>query len=303
MVSMVLINWNSRPFLAECIRSLRAQSYHNTELLIIDNCSTDGSQELLRTQYTEHHLLLASENLGYCGGANWGIRQSRGEYLLLLNPDVILDERFLVRLVETAERDPSLGIVVGKLLRFDRHTLDSTGQFLRRDFSPLERGYDEPDTGQYDQPGEVFSSCGAVAFYRRAMLEDIRLGDDYDDYFDASYFAFYEDLDVGWRAQLRGWKASYVPTAVAYHYRGGGLKDEKRPKAWFERLPFLPTVSLTQKPVFIQRHVIVNRYLTLVKNATWRDILRGLPALGKYELLLWGYVLLVRPKLVLTLLD
>ncbi len=300
MISIILLNWNGKRFLQGCIESIQAQSYQDFELLIVDNASTDGSPEFLQQQYAQYQLYLNKKNLGYCGGANQGIRKSRGEYILIVNPDIILSENFLSCLVNAAEHDSSIGIVTGKLLRFDKHTLDSTGQFLRPNISPLERGYGEPDTGKYDQPEYVFSTCGAVAFHRRAMLKDIQLN---GEYFDESYFAFFDDLDIGWRAQLFGWKAYYVPEAVAYHYRGGGLSEQKRKAHWFERLPFLPASSFVQKPEFIQRHVIINRYLTILKNAVWQDIWRGLPAILRYEFLLWGYVLCVRPKLFTTLFD
>jgi GT2 family glycosyltransferase len=300
MVSIILLNWNGKEFLQECLRSVHTQSYPHVELLIIDNCSTDGSQDVLLRDYSQYPLFLNETNLGYCGGANLGIRHAKGEYILLLNPDVILHDDFLRGLVEVAERDDTLGILTGKLLRFDQQTLDSTGQFLRSDLSPLERGYNERDTGKYDQPQAVFSTCGAVAFYRRTMLEDIQLE---GEYFDESYFAFYEDLDIGWRAQLAGWRAYYVPDAVAYHYRGGGLKEQEQQKCWFEYFPFLSRGSLFNKPVFIQRHVILNRYLTILKNASWRDMLLGCPAIFKYEVLLWGYVLCMRPSLLTVLVD
>jgi GT2 family glycosyltransferase len=298
MVSIILLNWNGKRFLQNCIRSILAQSYRNYEFIIIDNCSTDGSREFLLQQYNHDQILLNEVNLGYCGGANLGIRKTKGEYVLILNPDIILHADFLSHIIEAVERDGSIGIATGKLLRFDKKTLDSTGQFLRKNLTPLERGYDEPDTGKYNQPGYIFSSCGAVAFYRRVMLEDIQLN---GEFFDESYFAFYEDLDIGWRAQLSGWKAYYIPTAVAYHYRGGGFATLKRDKHWFEYIPFFPKVSLTQKPVSIQRHVIKNRYLTLIKNASFREIFRGFPAILKFELLLWGYVLCARPSLLTTL--
>ena len=245
-------------------------------------------------------MALNEANLGYCGGANLGIRHAKGEYILLLNPDVILHDDFLSCLIEVAERDGTLGILTGKLLRFDKQTLDSTGQFLRSDLSPLERGYGEVDTGKYDQPQAVFSTCGAVAFYRRTMLEDIQIE---GEYFDESYFAFYEDLDIGWRAQLAGWTAYYVPDAVAHHYRGGGLKEQEQQKRWFEYFPLLSRGSLINKPLFIQRHVILNRYLTILKNASWRDMLLGCPAIFKYEMLLWGYVVCMRPSLLTVLVD
>lgn len=300
MVSIILLNWNGKRFLQECIRSICAQSYQDYELIIIDDCSTDGSREFLLQQYNSDQLLLNEVNLGYCGGANLGIRNTMGEYVLILNPDIILHPDFLTSIIEAVERDHLIGIATGKLLRFDKKTLDSTGQFLRKNLTPLERGYGEPDIGEYNQSGYVFSACGALAFYRRAMLEDIQLD---GEFFDESYFAYYEDLDIGWRAQLLGWKAYYIPAAVAYHYRGGGVADLQRNKHWFEHIPFFPNVSLTQKPASLQRHVIKNRYLTLIKNASFREILKGFPAILKFELLLWGYVLCARPSLLTTLAD
>lgn len=300
LVSIILINWNGKQFLDECIRSIQQQSYRQQELLLIDNASDDGSADLLRRHYSSEHLILNQQNLGYCGGANLGIRKARGEYILLINPDIILEADFVEQLVCYAEAHRQCGILSGKLLRFDKRTLDSTGQFLRPNISPRERGYGELDNGQYEQAGPVFSVCGAVAFYRRDMLEDIRLR---DEYFDEAHFAFYEDLDIAWRAQLFGWQAIYLPKALACHYRGGGLNGQTHKSAWFERLPFLPKVSFSRKPFFIQRHVLVNRYLCILKNASWRDLATGLPAILRYEFLMWAYVLLARPSLFIALID
>ena len=302
MISLVLLNWNGKRFLADCLRSIAEQTHQPEEVLVIDNASTDGSQEWLLQEQPRYNyqLRLNTCNLGYCGGANMGIRQTSGKYLVVLNPDVILDVTFLERLLAVAEQNDRVGMLSGKLLRFDRQTIDSTGQFLRRNLSPLERGYGDPDCGQYEQPGLIFSVCGAVAWYRRAMLEDIQL---HGDYFDESYFAFYEDLDLGWRAQLLGWKAYYVPSAIAYHYRGGGLSEQNRKKQWFERLPYFPSASFVEKPEGIQRHIMLNRYFTLFKNASWLEILWGFPAIFHYELLIWGYACCVRPSLLRTMRD
>ena len=300
MISIVLLNWNGKRFLADCIQSIRAQTYSEYDLIIIDDNSRDGSQEFLQHAVHDARVILNTENIGYCGGANCGIRETCGEYVLLMNPDILLEPDFLTGLLEGIRHDEHIGIATGKLLRFDRHTLDSTGQFLRRNLTPLERGYGEPDAGRYEQPEYVFSACGALVMYRRAMLEQITLD---DQVFDEGYFAYYEDLDVGWRAQIQGWKTFYVPSAVAYHYRGGGLAASTRKLHWIERLPFVPAVSLLEKPPAIQRHIIKNRYLTLLKNVSFREIVHGLPALVKFEILVWGYVLCVRPSLLRILLD
>ena len=295
LVSIIVINWNGKRFLQECLQSLYAQTCRDVEVILIDNDSTDGSRELLREHASRCRLLLNSANLGYCGAANLGISASRGDYVLILNPDVTLSPDFLEKLASCAERNPQVGSLTGKLLRFDHQTLDSAGQFLRKNLTPLERGYDQPDTGQYNVAEYVFSSCGAAAFYRRKMLEDIQLD---GEYFDDAYFAFYEDLDIGWRAQLFGWKAYYLPDAVAHHYRGGGFSSPSAPASWVERLPFAPRVSFTGKPRFVQRHILKNRYLTLIKNADWSELFIGLPKIARLEFLILGYMLLARPSLL-----
>ncbi len=300
MISIVLLNWNGKRFLADCLHSIRAQTYTDYELLIVDDQSTDGSVALLHHEFPEYRLIRNTRKLGYCGGANVGIRQTEGEYVLLMNPDVILEPNFIERLLAYIIPQPHIGIATGKLLRFDGCTLDTTGQFLRRNLTPRERGYGERDTGQYEQPGPVFSSCGAVVLYRRVMLNDIQID---GAVFDEAYFAFYEDLDIGWRAHVQGWQAYYVPTAVAYHYRGGGLTTSPTQPTWIEHLPFVPQVSLFRKPPAIQRHVIKNRYLTLIKNASLKEIWYGLPAILKFEIMLWGYVVCVRPGLLSVLLN
>lgn len=295
MVSIVLLNWNGKAFLRDCLLSIAAQTCQAYDVVILDDRSTDGSVEFLRQEFPEIRVIQNDRKIGYCGGANRGIQETTGEFVLIMNPDVILAPDFLARVQETMMAQPRVGIVTGKLLRFDRQTIDSTGQCLRPNLTPLERGYNEPDTGQYEQPGPVFSACGAAVVYRRAMLDDIQLD---GAVFDEAYFAYFEDLDVGWRAQIQGWQAYYTPAAVAYHYRGGGQADSRQPASWIERLPGVPRVSFLRKPPFIQRHVIKNRYLTLIKNASFADIWRGLPAILAYEIMLWGYVACTHPRLI-----
>ena len=114
--------------------------------------------------------------------------------------------------------DAKIGMLSGKILRMDRETIDSTGLFLGRNRKAVERGYGKKDIGQYDKPGYVFGASGAVMFLRKSMLIDIK---DENGYFDERFGMYYEDLDLCWRAQKKGWKAYYTPKATAYHVRGG----------------------------------------------------------------------------------
>jgi len=302
LVSVIIVNWNGAKFLESCLDSVLNQSYPDREILMIDNASQDNSVQIVRERYLQPasdvpvRLVENSENRGYCEGCNQGIDLAAGAYILILNPDTILSPNFIQSLVSSAELDPRIGMVAGKLLRFDRVTLDTTGQFLRWNLTPLDRGYGEQDTGQFDTPGYSFSTCGAAAFYRREMLEDIKID---GEYFDTSFFTYYEDLDLGWRAQLLGWKCYYNPEALAFHYRGGSLHQ---PEGW-EHLPrplkgILPRYSFRDKPPFLQKHILKNRYLTLVKNLGALDLILNLPSLLLFESLIWGYACLIQPELL-----
>ena len=265
-VSAAVINYNGEADLPRCLDSVLAQT-HPVELWVYDNASTDGSAELAGSRYPAVSLVRSPRNDGYAGAGNRAIRESKGEYVLLLNPDVVLTPTFVERLVAAAEADPGIGSLTGKLLRFpegpDDCRIDSTGHVLYRNRWVTNRGTGEPDRGQYEAPGEVFGVSGAAAFYRRAMLEDIRVG---DEYLAASFFVYLEDVDLDWRARLRGWKAHYVPAAVAYHARGHkGRATFRDPR--------------------VLRHSLKNHFLMLIRNDTLGDLARALPSVLLFELI------------------
>src|SRR5690606_16371095 len=146
------------------------------------------------------------------------IAASRGDWVLVLNPDVVLDPRFLEELAPYAERPAPLGTLCGKLLRMDEDgrpvsppRIDSAGIEFRRTFRHLDRGSEEPDDGRYGTPELVFGATGAAALYRRAMIDDVSVE---GEFFDEAFFAYREDADVAWRAQLLGWDCLYVPSAL-----------------------------------------------------------------------------------------
>ncbi len=295
-VSVVVVNWNSGADLPGCLQSIFDQTLTPVEMVIVDNASTDQSPALGRAVLdapSAHRSLpvrwiMNRENVGFSRAANQGIAATSGEWLLLLNPDVVLTPAYLEKACAVVREQPGIGSLAGKILRFDRRTIDTTGQFLRADRRVRERGYGEPDDGQYDQPGEVFSVCGAVAFYRRAMLEEVAVA---GEYFDEDFFAFYEDADLGWRAQRRGWRCWYQPTAVAYHARGGTNPSAGR--AWFWTRWQMP-----RRPIAIQFHILVNRYLMYIKNERVGEFFLHAPVLLWAELVDLVYVLFVQPRLL-----
>jgi len=169
-------------------------------------------------------------------------------------------------MVRAIEADERVGWVPGKPLRLNENgrtnIIDSTGHVIFNNRYVINRGEDKEDTGQYDEGSFVFGTCGAVPLYRREMLEDVKIG---DEYFDESYFVMLEDVDLDWRAQLRGWKCLYTPRAIAYHYR---------------------SASGVQKSRLVQRHYYKNRYLTMLKNDTLKSVLKYAPSILLMDLYL-----------------
>src|SRR5262249_50839389 len=151
------------------------------------------SSDRVRQRFPRATLVENGRNLGFCAANNIGLARSRGDYVLFLNADAVLTPAYLEEALREMEADRAVGMVAGKVLRFDRRTIDTAGQRLTRARRIEERGYGEIDRGQYDEPGEVFSVCGAVALYRRAAIDSVTLD---GEFFDEDFFAFWEDLDV-----------------------------------------------------------------------------------------------------------
>ncbi len=217
--SVVIPNWNGERFLRGCLESLRAQSFRDFEVILVDNASTDGSVDLVEREFPEVKVVELSRNLGLTGGANVGIRLSHGEVIVLLNNDAEAHPDWLAAIHDALERHPEAGMVASKMLLYDRrNVINSAGDLYRVDGVPGNRGVWEEDRGQYDREEYVFGACGGAAAYRRSMLEEIGL-------FDTDLFMYCEDVDINWRAQIAGYRCIYTPKAVVYHRlsaTGGG---------------------------------------------------------------------------------
>lgn len=270
LVSVVMANWNGLRHVQRCLDAVFAQTYPEVEVVVVDNGSTDGSREVIQRAYPRVRLVENPANLGYDIAYNQAIRASRGDYALVLSTDVFLDRDFVrVAAARMADQD-GVGTVAGRVYRDGTQDLMNVGVYLRKRLSLV-------NSENVDREEFVFGSTGAVALHRRAMLEDVRV---LDEYFDESYFAYQEDIDLAWRAQLRGWTCLYVPDAVAWHV-GSASVDGK--------------IRLIDKPAFFQRHVLKNRYMTLTKNCSPGVFLHLLPSLLLTEALTWPYFLLRRP--------
>jgi GT2 family glycosyltransferase len=177
----------------------------------VDNGSVDGSPDFARAHYPWVKVIELSENMGFAEGNNRGLEACQGQYIVTLNNDTKVEPDFLTELVKAVESDGQIGMVAAKMLNFYKSDrIDSIGVKVARNGLGYNIGVGELDAGQYDEATEVFGPCAGAALYRRKMIDDIG-------FFDADFFAYYEDLDLAWRGRLAGWRCVTAPKAVVYH--------------------------------------------------------------------------------------
>ena len=218
-VTVIIPNWNGMKFLPVCVEALKKQSYQDFETLIIDNASTDESVSWLKDHYPEAILVENRENLGFSGAVNQGIRMSKCPYVLLLNNDTEVTPDFIANLVKAIERKKKIFSVSAKMIQFhDRTKMDDAGDLYCLLGWAFQRGVGQSAEG-YNRRCRVFSACAGAAIYRREVFDEIGL-------FDLKHFAYLEDIDVGYRAQIAGYENWYEPTAVVYHV-GSGTSGSK----------------------------------------------------------------------------
>lgn len=292
LVSIILINFNGLKDLGGCLESVKAQEHLPIEFLALDNHSTDGSADFLEKFCSEDEsrrrfalpprLIRNKTNLGFSRALNLGIRETQGRYVMPLNTDIVLKPDFVSKLVSAIE-ETGAGSASGKLLRFSRfgekEVIDSAGHVIFKNRLAQNRGEGEIASSSYLAREPVFGTCGAAALYLREMLEDIRVG---REYFDEDFFAFWEDVDVDWRARMRGWECIYEPEAVAWHRRGG---------------------AGYRKSLLVEYHNYKNRYLMILKNDTPFYFSKNLPGILLTEVLKAGALLLRCPRALLSLFE
>jgi GT2 family glycosyltransferase len=287
MVSILIATYNSARFLERCLESVRAQTHHPIELIIVDNASTDGTRDLLAKLESRAKIIYNNENAGFAAAQNAAARVAEGEWLLSLNSDVVLNADFIAEMIAAAEGHPDVGAVCGKLLRWNPGTvsefskiIDSTGIYFLPNLRHLDRGAEELDQGQFEIPEYVFGATGAAALYRNKMLQDVAVE---GEVFDEQFFAYREDADLAWRAQLLGWHCLYTPRAVAWHVRR--VTPERR----------------KELPLLINWHSIKNRFLMRAKNISLPLYARLFFPVTLRDAQVIGYCLLVDRRLASAL--
>lgn len=297
LVSLNLLLYKPGKFLEPCLGSLLVQTYPELELLIIDNASGDDTvpkvKEFMAGKNINWRLIENEKNLGFAGGHNQGIRESRGELVLLVNQDVILDPQHVEKLVGIFEKDNRTGSAQGKLLRLQEQNglqktsvVDSTGLLIFKNRRIIARGSGQKDQGQFDKTEEIFGVDGPLPMYRRAALKETRVCLDGDcEYFDEDFFLYKEDVDLAWRMRLFGWSAFYEPQAVAWHARTAG--DEAHKRSYFSIAKERFKLSKSAK-----YQAFKNQRLLQIKNEQWSLLLKHFIWFLPKEIASWGFVLL-----------
>lgn len=251
--AIIIPHYNGQQHLETCLGSLRRQTVSDFEVLLVDNGSTDGTQAYVQAEFPEVRLIELGRNFGFTGACNAGFAAATSPILILLNNDTEVHPHWLENILDAFARHPEVGSIASRMMLFDRRDhFHTAGDFVRLDGLPGNRGAWQKDEGQYDDEEYVFSACGGAAAYRRDVLEQVG-------YLDDAYFFSCEDVDLGWRINLSGWRVLYLPTAIVYHKlkaTGGSITG-----SYYDGRNFIRLIVKNMPATLLRRH--------------WRIIWRG----------------------------
>ena len=273
-VSIVIPNYNGKHFLEDCLRSVFAQDIEDQEVIVVDNGSTDGSLEYLNA-YPGVRTIAMDKNYGFCGAVNAGIKAAKSDYVILLNNDTEVDKNFAKELLNAIQADEKIFSCSSKMVQFhDRTRMDDAGDYycaLGWAFGRGKGGLVE----NYDEPVDIFAACAGAAIYRKKMLESLGC-------FDEDHFAYLEDIDLGYRARIQGYRNVYAPKAVVYHVGSGfsgsahnafKVKLSSRNNVYlaYKNMPFLQI--LLNSPFLLLGHGV--KWLFFLKKGLGKEYVQG----------------------------
>jgi hypothetical protein len=229
LVTIIVLNWNGKELLDECLDSVLGIQYKPIEILVVDNGSTDGSVDHIKAKYQTISLVLNGRNLGYAAGNNAGIRNANGKYIVTLNNDVVVKPEWLNDPIAMLEKEESIGAISCLQLNFEKKDTVNC-LFLTPSqaliFSMV--GYNKPLANDISRTNAGYVICpnGGSAIYRKSMLDQIGS-------FDERFFAYHDESDLNMRAFLQGWKCVYVPSAIVYHKVGKSFDKRNNDKYFY----------------------------------------------------------------------
>ena len=210
LVSIIILNYNAGKLLTECVESVFNSNYNNLEVIVVDNVSKDNSHKECKEKFQKIKLIENEENLGYCEGNNVGIRESVGEFLVILNPDVIVTPNWLKELLLGFQKYGE-GLYQPKILATTDHdVIISAGNMIQLFGFGFSRGKGQKDEGQYEKDEVVGYASGTCLFSSSNVFK--KIGN-----FDPFLFAYHDDLDLCWRGMIKGIKSFYLHKSIVYH--------------------------------------------------------------------------------------
>jgi GT2 family glycosyltransferase len=287
VVSVVVVNWNGRRFLEDCLSSLAFQTFPDREVILVDNGSMDSSVGFSREKFPDVRIIELGENRGFSGGNLAGLNAAKGEFIALVNNDTRADQKWLETIIQPMLQDPTVGICASNLVFAHDKKINSAGDGITTAAVGFNLGLGK-DGALYNKSSRVFGACAAAVLYRRKMLDEIG-------FFDDDYFLYDEDTDLNFRAQLAGWKCVYVPGAVVHHVSNataGRLSDthvyyhtRNLEFVWLKNMPLSLMVRFAHHKIIQELGAFC--YLCL-RHGKWRpyfrakrDALRLFPAMWK----------------------
>ena len=293
-LTIIIINFKTKKYLESCLSSIFAQTTkHSFEVILIDNDSEDLAD--IKKLFPKIILLTNTVNVGFASGMNQGICMSEAEYVLTLNPDVVLEKDYIEKCINELDKNDTLSSVTGKLLYYDfskkkkTNIIDSTGLVMKKNRHALDRGQGEKDVAQYDDSKIIWGASAAAAIYRKSSLESVK---DKHGYFDSRFFMYKEDVDLAWRLYNKKLKCMLIPKALAYHRRGTGIVDPSL--SFFKKLK----QRKSNKSKDMRRLSFKNQRLMEKKNDTILHKLQDSYILYPYKLLRLIYIILFEPNLL-----
>jgi GT2 family glycosyltransferase len=298
-VSVIVVIYNAKKYIKPMFDSVFGQTHKDLEVIAVINGNEDGSKELIAQNYPQVSILEPGAN-NWCASNNLGIRSSSGEFVQLVNQDVILEPDYIEKLVRAFDAK-KVGAATGKLLRYDfekmqkTKIIDSTGVTMSKSGRGRDRGQLEEDRGQYDNQTNVFGVSGAAPMFRRSALYEIEYCENYKcEFLDEDLVMYWDDVDLSWRLRNRGYEIVYVPTAVAFHGRTAGQAE----KGYLHLFKFVQHHQKLSKQILKLNYK--NHIFTYIKNSRYIHplfILRELAMLG-YILIFETSTLKVIPEML-----
>ncbi len=302
-LSICIVTWNSMKFIKDCLESIFKQSIwfgDNFDIKIavniVDNGSQDETVSFIRKNYPQAHILKNINNLGFCKAHNQAIKMHQTDWILVMNPDVILEKDFLNKILSVAKNSkPETGALGGKILKVENimeddgllttiksDKIDSFGLEVRKSRQVKNIGEAEIDAGQYDEMKNVFGFSGACVLYRREALEDIKIK---EEYFDEDFFAYQDDFDISYRLKIYGWQSIFVASAKVYHFRSANLHTLKLWQFW------KIIRARRSKSKIINYHSYKNHLCVLIKNEVAENFWRHFHYILWFEFKKFVYIL------------